>query len=223
MKLVLKNVGYIFAGLAGLVVLAFIVLQLISNAQYKEWIVGAVQSATGRELAIDGPFELNIGSRLGLTAGDVRFANAPWASREDMATIERLFVELRLLPLIKGVLDVTVELDAPDIQLETSEAGQGNWAFASKEAEPPEEALRRRARAPRAHAGDRPLGWLQVPVADRDRQGGRWRGLPRASAGGEQSGTPEARRLLARLEEVARRSPAPAERSGPVEPQVRAT
>jgi uncharacterized protein involved in outer membrane biogenesis len=139
MKLLLKTVGYIFAGLAGLVVLAFIVLQLISDEQYKKWIVGAAASATGRELAIDGPFELNIGSRVGLLASNVRFANAPWASREDMATIERLFVELRLLPLIKGVLDVTVELDGPDIQLETNEAGQGNWAFGSKEAEPPEE------------------------------------------------------------------------------------
>ena len=139
MKLLLKTVGYIFAGLAGVVVLAFIVLQLISDEQYKKWIVSAAASATGRELAIDGPFQVNIGSRVGLLASNVRFANASWGTRDEMATIERLFVELRLMPLIKGVLDVTMEIDAADVQLETSEAEQGNWVFVSKETEAQEE------------------------------------------------------------------------------------
>ncbi len=139
MKLLLKIVGYIFAGLAGLVVLAFIVLQLISDEQYKKWIVGAAESATGRELAIDGPFELNIGTRLSLLAGNVRFANASWGTRDELATIDRLFVELRLVPLIKGVLDVSMEIDSADVQLETGKAGQGNWVFAAKETEAQQE------------------------------------------------------------------------------------
>ncbi len=139
MKRLLKIVGYTCLGLFGLLVLAFIALQLISNEQYKKWLVSAAHSATGRELAIDGPFELEIGPRLGLLARDVRFANAPWGTRGDMATIGTLIVELRLMPLFKGVLDVSVEADAPDILLERNEAGQGNWVFVETEPEPPAE------------------------------------------------------------------------------------
>ncbi len=137
MKLFLKIIGYTFAGIVGLVVIAFIALQLISDEQYKKWLTGAAESATGRTLAIDGEFDVQIGSTLGLSARDVRFANAEWGSREEMVSADRLLVELQVLPLFKGVLDVTVELDTPDILLETNGEGTGNWVFGT--GEPPQE------------------------------------------------------------------------------------
>lgn len=129
MKLVLKIIGITFAGIVGLVVLAFIALQFISDEQYKKWLTGAAESATGRTLVIGGEFDVQIGSTLGLAAHDVRFANAEWGSRTEMVTADRLLVQLQLLPLFKGMLDVTVELDAPDIMMETNMEGTGNWVF----------------------------------------------------------------------------------------------
>ena len=58
----------------------------------------------------------------------------------------------------------------------------------------------------------RPLGRLQGPVQDRRRQDGRRRRLPRPSAGGDQGRAGEARRLLARHQQVARRGQAAAAR-----------
>lgn len=136
MKLVLKIFGYTFIGIVGLIVLGFIALQVISDDQYKKWITGAAESATGRTLEIDGNFDVQIGTKLGLAAHDVSFANAEWGSREEMITAERLLVQLHLLPLLKGLLDVTVELDAPDILMETNAEGTGNWVFATGEEKP---------------------------------------------------------------------------------------
>ncbi|MGI9536063.1 MAG: AsmA family protein, partial [Desulfocapsaceae bacterium] len=129
MKLVLKIFGYTFIGIVGIIVLAFVALQVISDDQYKKWITGAAESATGRALEIDGIFDVQIGTKLGLAAHDVRFANAEWGSREEMLTADRLLVQVQLLPLLKGMLDVTMELDAPDILLETDAEGAGNWVF----------------------------------------------------------------------------------------------
>ena len=131
MKKVLLFSGYIFLGLCGLIVLAFIILKLISDEQYRAWTTAAAESATGRELAIDGPFNLKLGTKIGLLAQDISFSNAEWGSRNEMVTADRLYIELSLLPLIKGILDVTVELDGPDVLLETNDRGEGNWIFSS--------------------------------------------------------------------------------------------
>ena len=72
-------------------------------------------------------------------------------------------------------------------------------------AQPQEEAVRRRAGAPRADAGDRPLGRRAGAVEDRHRADGRRHRLPGLAAGGDQGGAAADRRLLARHREVAGR------------------
>ena len=134
MKLVLKIIGYTTGVLFALFALAVIALQLISEKQYRKWAEAAAESATGRQLEINGDFDVRIGTTLALLAGDIHLANADWGTRDTMVSVDRLFIELDLLPLFKGVLDFTIELGGPDILMETSDAGQGNWVF--KEAAP---------------------------------------------------------------------------------------
>ncbi|MEJ2058304.1 MAG: AsmA family protein [Desulfofustis sp.] len=142
MKRLLKYIGYTVAAIVGLIAVVFISLQFVSGEQYKKWITAATESATGRRLAIDGEVDVDLNTKIGLTAHDIRFANAPWGSREELAAIDRLFVEIRLFPLFTGVLDVVVEIDAPDILLESDADGTGNWVFDTAPAEqaPPEAA-----------------------------------------------------------------------------------
>ena len=127
MKRLLRFFGFLFLGFSGLIILSVIALKLISDEQYQAWLSAAAQSATGRELAVDGPFSLQFGTRINLVAQNIRFANADWGSREQMVSAERLFIEISLLPLLKGVLDLTVELDGADVLLEANEQGTGNW------------------------------------------------------------------------------------------------
>ena len=78
-------------------------------------------------------------------------------------------------------------------------------------AQPQEEAVRRRARAPRAGARHRPVEGRAGAGQDRHRpHGGRHR-LPRLAARRDQGGAAADRGLLARHREVARRGQAPAE------------
>jgi len=140
MKKLLKFSGYIFLGLCGLIVLAVIILKLISDEQYKTWTTAAAKSVTGRELAIDGLFDLKFGTKIGLLAEDISFSNAEWGSRNEMVTADRLYIELSLLPLMQGILDFMVELDGPDVLLETNDRGEGNWIFPSSGDTAPEPA-----------------------------------------------------------------------------------
>ena len=150
MARVLKFITAAAATFAGFVVLVITILLLIPNETYRVWLTQAVSSATGRELGVDGIFEIEFGSRVKVHATDVRFANAEWGSEPSMLTIGRIDAALSLVALFEGVVDVTLDLDTPNVLLETDAAGRGNWQMSDgaelDNAEPPE--LRWRALVP---------------------------------------------------------------------------
>lgn len=129
MKLLLKITGWTLVCFIGLNAIVVIVLMVISDEQYKEWLTAAVASATGREFRIDGEFNIHIGSKTGITANGIHFANVEWGTRADMVSVDRLEAYLTLAPLFKGLMDVTIKIDGPDILLETDEQGSRNWEF----------------------------------------------------------------------------------------------
>src|SRR3546814_11068104 len=87
-----------------------------------------VKAATGRNLAIAGPVELKLLPTPSIQLQDLRFANADWGSRPELATIRRLEIEVALLPLLIG--DVVVRrlvAVEPDLLPEVDAGGGGNW------------------------------------------------------------------------------------------------
>jgi AsmA family protein len=104
---------------------------------YKSYAEGAVEDATGRKLAIDGAVKLELFPAPSLVAEKVRFANAPWGSRPDMATVARIEARVALWPLISGDIVVTkLALDRPDILIETDKEGRGNWELGGARSAP---------------------------------------------------------------------------------------
>ena len=87
---------------AALIVAAVVIVVATDFGAYKSYAVGAVEDATGRKLAIDGPVKLKLLPISSLVAEKVRFANAPWGSRPEMATVDRVEARVALLPLISG-------------------------------------------------------------------------------------------------------------------------
>jgi uncharacterized protein involved in outer membrane biogenesis len=84
-----------------------------------------VEAATGRAFAIDGDLWWHWYGRV--EAGKLRFANPPWAGREQMLTVEKLDARLKLLPLLKRQLVLTqVHALNPDLWLETTADGRFN-------------------------------------------------------------------------------------------------
>ena len=115
-----------------LAVTAVAILMSTDFSTYKSQVEAAVTDATGRQFAIDGKFSLQIGLTPALTAENVRFANAAWGSRPDMAKIEKISAEVRLLPLIFGEVRIKrLVIAGAEILLETDKQGRGNWMFAA--------------------------------------------------------------------------------------------
>ena len=91
----------------------------------------AVQARTGRALHI-GNLDVDLGRTVTVRGDAIRFANASWAQRADMARAERVEIDIRLWPLLRGSVQLPeIRLLHPDVLLQTApQAGQpGNWDF----------------------------------------------------------------------------------------------
>jgi uncharacterized protein involved in outer membrane biogenesis len=125
---------HVLIGLVVLVVViiggAFVAIKSIDFNEYRSAIADQVKQATGRELKIAGTLDVGLSLTPTVAVDDVTFANAPWGSRPEMATIKRFETELQLIPLIFGDIKVNrVVLKGADILLETDAKGQANWNF----------------------------------------------------------------------------------------------
>jgi len=90
-----------------------------------------VREATGRDFTINGPVDLSVSLQPTLEVSDVAFGNADWGSDPTMASIGRLEVEIALLPLLSGQVDIArLVLVEPTILLERQADGTANWDIA---------------------------------------------------------------------------------------------
>lgn len=125
----------ILLGLVALVVLAIIGVAIVVNSidfnQYRGEIAAQVQKATGRTLTIKGDLKASIFSLTpSIKVNDVTFANAPWGSKPQMATIGTFSADVQLIPLLSKDIRINrIVLENADILLETDKQGKGNWAF----------------------------------------------------------------------------------------------
>lgn len=124
--------GKIAAIVAGVViaipVVGIVVLKSLDFNEYRGLIAERAKAATGRELAIKGDLKLAVSFTPSLAVDRVSFANAPWGSRPEMATLGRLAAEVDLWPLFSGTLKVNrLVMSDLDLLLETDAKGRGNW------------------------------------------------------------------------------------------------
>jgi len=117
----------------------FLAYLIVSNYHFNELkprISKAVSDLTGRELTLGGNIQFKVGFRPVLAVEDVRFQNASWGSRPDLARIKRFELEVALLPLILGDIDVRrFILVEPDILLEKDHSGRWNIGLKGKKRE----------------------------------------------------------------------------------------
>jgi uncharacterized protein involved in outer membrane biogenesis len=135
----MKKIGLIAGGIV-IVVFAgifriFIVLATLDVNQYKGLIEEQAAAATGRTLTIEGDMDLSVSLSPAIVINGVRFQNAEWGSRPDMAVIERVEASIPLIPALFGNISVTrLALVSPDILLERNAQGQANWEFGAEDA-----------------------------------------------------------------------------------------
>ena len=99
------------------------------------WLKGpverVVQAKTGRALQI-GNLDVDLGRVTTIRADSITFANAEWAKQPKMASADRVEIDVRVWPLLRGSVQLPeIRLTRPDALLQTApKADQaGNWDF----------------------------------------------------------------------------------------------
>jgi uncharacterized protein involved in outer membrane biogenesis len=120
--------------LASVLVILLVVLALFDWNALKHPLERIASAKTGRTVSIAGKLEVHIWSWTptvivnGLTLG-----NPPWETSRPMATLDRLEIHLKFLPLLKGdVILPRVALYAADVYLHQDKSGRANWTFENK-------------------------------------------------------------------------------------------
>ena len=125
LKIALIALGVLIASLLiGLTYLS----TLISPAKLTQMLVLEVREVTGRELTIAGPMRLGFFPKIAVSAEQVSLSNAAWAKTPQMASLEKVALEISLLPLLTGRIEVSsIQLAGLILNLETNVKGDGNW------------------------------------------------------------------------------------------------
>ncbi|MBV9344076.1 MAG: AsmA family protein [Gammaproteobacteria bacterium] len=129
----------VVAGILILFVLLLLAVRLFVNPNdYKARIVREVKSSTGRELALPGDIHLAVFPWIALELGPASLGNPAGFPDEPFAQVHRAKLRVRLLPLLRGQLEVgRVEIEGLDLRLRKNARGAGNWQFGGGGSEAP--------------------------------------------------------------------------------------
>ena len=118
--------------IAGAVFAAIVLLVLLWDWNwFRGPVERLVEARTGREFDIGGNLDVDLGRVTTVTADRLRLGNPGWAGDPDMATAQRLVLQVEFWPLLLGRVRLPeLRLVAPDVRLQSNpEGGPGNWDF----------------------------------------------------------------------------------------------
>lgn len=122
--------GILTAAILAVFIAIVMILSTYDFNKLKPRITGIAGEYTGRELKIAGDIDLAITLYPTLVVSDIAFQNAAWGSRLNMVTVERVEIQVALLPLIRGEVRVeNLRLVKPDCIIEVDKTGKNNMEF----------------------------------------------------------------------------------------------
>ena len=131
MRKLLIGLGVLVVVLVGA---AFAGPLFVPTDSIKADIAAEVQKATGRTLSIDGKLSFRVLPTPGISVDDVALSNAAQSGETAMVQLEGATVEVALLPLISGNVQIKrIVLRKPNILLEQYADGRNNWTFARQD------------------------------------------------------------------------------------------
>ena len=119
--------------LASGLVIVLLVLAFIDWNLLKRPLERMASARSGRTVTIGGNLDVHIWSWTPKASLErLTVGNPPWESNRPMLRLERLDVQLKLLPLLKGdVILPRVALIRPEVYLHRDPSGRANWTFES--------------------------------------------------------------------------------------------
>ncbi|MFW5636230.1 MAG: AsmA family protein, partial [Thermodesulfobacteriota bacterium] len=124
-KKIFKYIGIFFAVL---LILLLVILIAFDWNWLKPYLNDRLSDLSGRSLVIEGDIDVDLGWTTRIELEDLRFENADWGSKPQMARVEAAEIDVKLMPLLDGnIILPRLRLKKPWLLLETSEQGRGNW------------------------------------------------------------------------------------------------
>ena len=151
------KLGGIAVGLVVLLVVGAVVLvpMFVDVQRYKPEIEALVTEQTGRKFSMGDDIRLSVFPWVGVSLSDLVLGNAEGFDGDEMISVKRFEVRLKVLPLLSRKVEVdTFIMDSPRIRLVKNKAGKGNWENIGPVKEAEEQ--------PKAEAGDAAKGGLPV-------------------------------------------------------------
>jgi uncharacterized protein involved in outer membrane biogenesis len=120
------SVGVIIA----VIITAYIIASSYDFNKFKPQITELAKQYTGRDLTLGGDIELGISLFPTLVVNDVTFQNASWGTRPQMAQVKRLEVQIAVLPILRGDIQVSrLIVVNPEFLIEIDKSGKSNLEF----------------------------------------------------------------------------------------------
>lgn len=118
-----------FVAFAALALLgAWYAASFVNPVQLTKLLSSTVKDSTGRELNISGPVRLSLFPSISVKAEQVSLSNTSWASNPDLLTLKQIELDIRLLPLFKGNVEISrIVMEGAELYLQTNKDGNGNW------------------------------------------------------------------------------------------------
>lgn len=121
-------------GVIAVVTVAFVLFLAFFDWNYLRGPISRFASMkAGREVAILGDLDVNaLSLKPSATVRKIRIGNPGWAGKGPMAEVEKLEVQIKVLPLLRGQLVLLrLEVDKPVVALVRDRQGRSNWDFSN--------------------------------------------------------------------------------------------
>ncbi|MBU3589252.1 AsmA family protein [Polynucleobacter sp. 80A-SIGWE] len=127
-----KSVKIIVGALGGVIILfaagVWYASATVDPVQLTKLLSTSVKTATGRDLKISGPVSLSFFPGISVSAERLSLSNATWASNPEMLTLNRIDLNIKMLPLLSKRIEVgSVKLAGLELHLQKNASGKANW------------------------------------------------------------------------------------------------
>ena len=125
-----KIIITLLIGLLLFVVVVFTALLFVNPTVFRGQIEARASAAFGRQFQIDGPISLERSLRPRIVLEDTTIGNPAWASGEHFTRVEKIGVQVALLPLLRGDLTVLdVLFTGVEVFIEEGPDDANNYTF----------------------------------------------------------------------------------------------
>ncbi len=130
-----RNALYWIGGLfAGLIIVVVVILNVFNWNMLRGPIARFASNATHRNVRIDGDLKVKLFTLTPrVSISGLKVGQPAWNGTGDMAEIDKVVVEVKLLPLLTGkVVMPLFEVDRPILDLKRDATGRANWDIGDK-------------------------------------------------------------------------------------------